>query len=791
MATVHFDDMEAAIAELDSRYIAGEAAPHAQAWSVITRAYTAVKKHELPAWTPDAVNIDHRRATAFASGELTPYLHAMWDQTPDVTIYIESVHRLTSFGALVTHVANGTSQQGFEGEWREITLSTIDGDRIKRSEMFDEAALDAALARFDELSRPAPRLENAASQVWERLNAHFSSGGWGAMSQLMAQNMIDDDRRRTVNGGIRRGKDIQIANGQAVAETGADKMTSTLIAIRGERLALCRSSFFVRDQQPETFRIEFLSVIEIDADGQLVGHVAFDLEDIDAAFEELDTRYLAGEAAAHARTWSVIADGYATLNRHELPPTPPDFVNLDHRRGGGTFAAGDLLAYVRASWDDTPDNKIRVESVHRLNDFGAVVSSATQGMSLAGFAAEWREIGVVTVDGGMINRTELFEPADLDAALARLDELSRRAPRLGNTASRVEARCRAHIAVGNWDAMATVMADDIAIDDRRRVVNAGLRRGRDAVIGDLRVGAEIGLTEIAPTAVATRGENLTLGHIRYSGGDQRPEAGLIDLVQLVEIDANERITALVLFDPDDLDAAFAELDTRYLDGEAAAHAHTYSVIAAAFAAVNRRELPSTTSELASIDHRRPVAFAPGELIPYLQATLNDSPEIRIDIEAVHRVSNIGAVVSHAWHNTSQQGFDAEWRVIGISTIDGDLIDRCELFDEADLDAALARFDELSRPAARLENAASQAHERFNSCYTSGDWDGLATTMADDFVADDRRRFVGTGGTQLGRNAAVDTCAGNRRPRCQERGIDRHRGPRGTARSHACPLLGSR
>ena len=30
------------------------------------------------------------------------------------------------------------------------------------------------------------------------------------------------------------------------------------------------------------------------------------------------------------------------------------------------------------------------------------------------------------------------------------------------------------------------------------------------------------------------------------------------------------------------------------------------------------------------------------------------------------------------------------------TVDGDLINRCELFDEADLDAALARFDELDR-----------------------------------------------------------------------------------------------
>ena len=62
-----------------------------------------------------------------------------------------------------------------------------------------------------------------------------------------------------------------------------------------------------------------LGVVEINADGQIVAVVSFDLDDINAAFEELDTRYLAGEAAAHSHTWSVIAESYAALNRHELP----------------------------------------------------------------------------------------------------------------------------------------------------------------------------------------------------------------------------------------------------------------------------------------------------------------------------------------------------------------------------------------------------------------------------------------------------------------------------------------
>ena len=66
----------------------------------------------------------------------------------------------------------------------------------------------------------------------------------------------------------------------------------------------------------------------------------FDLDDFDAAIAELDARYLAGEAAAHAQTWSFISGGFAAINRHELPSATPDWVNIDHRRGAA-FAPGE------------------------------------------------------------------------------------------------------------------------------------------------------------------------------------------------------------------------------------------------------------------------------------------------------------------------------------------------------------------------------------------------------------------------------------------------------------------
>ena len=89
---------------------------------------------------------------------------------------------------------------------------------------------------------------------------------------------------------------------------------------------------------------------------------------------------------------------------------------------------------------------------------------------------------------------------------------------------------------------------------------------------------------------------------------------------------------------------------------------------------------------------------------------------------MHRLSDLGAVVTHAAHGTSREGFDAEWRTIDIFTVEGDLVNRCEIFDEADLDAALARFEELHPQTRRLENAASQAHERFWACFAARDWD---------------------------------------------------------------------
>ncbi len=191
----------------------------------------------MPKLTPDWVNIDHRRGATFAAGDMTAYIHDLWADSPDINMYIEVVHRLNSLGAVITQAAHGTSQHGFEAEWRENSIFMFDGDLISRCELFDKDDLDAALTRFDQLSPPIPQLENTASRTNARFVACFNARDWDTMASILADNYYSDDRRRITGTGIRRGRDAEIENLHVVADLGTT-VTAEVIATRGDRLVV-------------------------------------------------------------------------------------------------------------------------------------------------------------------------------------------------------------------------------------------------------------------------------------------------------------------------------------------------------------------------------------------------------------------------------------------------------------------------------------------------------------------------------------------------------------------------
>ena len=161
----------------------------------------------------------------------------------------------------------------------------------------------------------------------------------------------------------------------------------------------------------------------------------------------------------------------------------------------------------------------------------------------------------------------------------------------------------AHFAAGDWDAMAEVLADNLTNEDRRRVVSTGVFDGRDALIENMRAVAELWSQTQLVLAIAARGKHLSLARIGFSRGEG-VEAFLTDFLVVVEIDADERISANIVFDLDDFDAAIVELDARYLAREAASHSAVWLTVIQGYAALNRRERPLMTPDVVSVDHRR-------------------------------------------------------------------------------------------------------------------------------------------------------------------------------------------
>ena len=406
----------------------------------------------------------------------------------------------------------------------------------------------------------------------------FAARDWGAIDEMLSENLLSEDRRRVVNSGLRHGPDALIAELSAIAEVGID-LTSDVVAIRGAHLVLSRVQGSGQGQGPDAFYDAIVDVIELDADERAVARIVFDLDDFDAAIAELDARYIAGEAAAHAQTWSVIVRAYWSLIRHELPPTTPDWVNLDHRHAIA-FEDGAFTAYLRDILGREQLITNYIEAVHRLNNLGAVFTQVLNLSSQEGFDAEWRIVALMTVEGDLVSRAELFDEADLDAAIAKFEQLSCPARRLENTASQIGERFVAYFAAGDWDAMATILADNFSNNDRRRLVGSGVTHGRDAQMATMRTIAEIFSTNVTTNITAIRGRNLALARLTFSVRDERPDAFLAEAYGIVEINGDEKIASVILFDLDDFDAAIAELDARYLAGEAADHAHTWSVVAA-------------------------------------------------------------------------------------------------------------------------------------------------------------------------------------------------------------------
>ena len=131
-----------------------------------------------------------------------------------------------------------------------------------------------------------------------------------------------------------------------------------------------------------------LGVVEINSDNQIAAIVMFELDDFDAAIAELDARYLAGEAAAHANVLQPVMDTVGELNRHEPGPMLGRIAFADHRR----VPFGSAENYGRAIeelWTLVPDARYWTKAVHALDAHGLVSTLVIEGTDAHGNELQW------------------------------------------------------------------------------------------------------------------------------------------------------------------------------------------------------------------------------------------------------------------------------------------------------------------------------------------------------------------------------------------------------------------
>src|SRR5262249_46364305 len=167
-------------------------------------------------------------------------------------------------------------------------------------------------------------------------------------------------------------------------EMRSSRLMEQVLATRGDRLALMRWRWEGSDADVGPSEAEYLQVAEVDDHGAAVALVTFDRDDLDAAYAELDARYLAGEAAPYARTWEArlgVVRALATRDWERLVAgAAPGVVIEDHRPVGlFSISGGEWLASVRVLLELRPDARFRVHHVLALDDRRSLTLEGWEG----------------------------------------------------------------------------------------------------------------------------------------------------------------------------------------------------------------------------------------------------------------------------------------------------------------------------------------------------------------------------------------------------------------------------
>ncbi|MGH7860556.1 MAG: nuclear transport factor 2 family protein, partial [Candidatus Binatia bacterium] len=362
--------------------------------------------------------------------------------------------------------------------------------------------------------------------------------------------------RRPVFANVAEGRDAMVGEFRTLANLGTVRVGMTLLATRGERLALFRA----HPQGPlvgsTAFEAEWLVVVESD-ERRLVSSAIFDVDDLDGAIDELDERYIAGEGARGADALRVMKRFRQLYNERDWDGiralSADDFVVVDYRRVAtlGTMDSDGFVAALRELVSLIPGRKAVMTAVVALSPTAVVMRAEFVGATADGALIEETFHPVFVVREGKLRRHEVHGEDGLQSALASFKALEAHTYQVENAASGAVKKGQACVVRGDWSGLADLIAEDAEFVDAR----PGLRnvvRGRDAVVENFKAVAAIGVDRMEYSTVAVRGERLSLG--REVIGSTDPDVPYdAELLSLHELDEDGRVCNQVLFAAGDLD----------------------------------------------------------------------------------------------------------------------------------------------------------------------------------------------------------------------------------------------
>ncbi|MGI9624703.1 MAG: AAA family ATPase, partial [Acidimicrobiales bacterium] len=780
------DDLVEALAELDRLFLEQLDGGEASTFAAQAAFHTATNGGDLEAalsyMGDSSKSVDHSR---LGWGRMSRD-----DWVARIESHIESglisfattVHRLRGEWILYTQETRTLKEAGLRCDhW---LVQFVDGKGVG-GETFSEGQLEAAKARFEQVSSPGEARStsspatagalgagSAVTRAVEQMGPAHVVGDVATLRSVWAADGVLDDRRKV--GG--RGRVVGL---DAIAETwkvSADldmytDVTGVPVAMRGDRLGLL-------EMRPST---EFgssprLVLVRINAAGLHDLTVQFDVDDLAEALLELDQLYVEELDGLEAETFRRYAGFFSAVAESDLAGAmelvPADgVVSNDHTELGW----GELDA---AGWAERIQSLIDMDLVAFLREVHAIKGEhllVTAEVCNPDRSAATRTIWVVHLGDGDGLTGEAFPEDQFTQAQARFQELTGvlgDSPSSGsidrgeaatvvfeitNQAARVDARLSRGMFEGDKAAVSEVVAPDFVVENRRTGLNSGRTSTIESFFDSLDEFRKLAFSRFKSVVIAVRGERLCLTRFGASTEDDY----VIENLAVVSLNADRRVGRTVMFDVEHLPVALAELESLYLEGEGAADVEHLSPIVAFEDAANQlpRDIDAIRATLSpdyvAVDHR-PLGFPELGREAFLESrmtALNDQSGSFVYTARIHRMAGpltLRTICSGGrWQDAS---YERRW--LQVQVVEDGKCERSESFDEADGAAALARFDEFAAgmsvaigdtsSAVRfggrgLVNRGTELSKRFSTAFVSGDFAALESMLHPDFVATDRRR----------------------------------------------------